>query len=169
MLKTENVPGYGRIQGQLERQIGEAYAHGDRLPAERDLMVKLNVSQPTVRRALQELVQAGRLRRHVGRGTFVQKYGRLRITGLVVPMHSSLLNAQELNDFSVIAFDDLQCNDLVYPGLTTIKTDYARAAERALEILWSDATTAIRETIQPTIDIRESTAPPTTRTRKPLP
>jgi DNA-binding LacI/PurR family transcriptional regulator len=65
----------------------------------------------------------------------------------------------------VIAFDDLQCNDLVYPRLTTIKKDYALAAERALEILWSDATTVIRETIPPTIDIRESTAPLTAQTK----
>ena len=358
MLNIENVPLYGRIQEQLERQIEEEYAHGDRFPAERELMVKLNVSQPTIRRALQELVRAGRLRRHVGRGTFVQKYGRSRITGIVVPMHSSPLNAQELNgfsvaaerfdcglrvhylhegetvealasrvsaspeierfvlhglsrgqvvalfeklnergfhtlsttpfgagypgnslfldpgamvrlclehltglghrhiavlanepeelaairirtdllreeamrqkielswvhcntpnwsnsftaaldhmpevmalrprptalipisgvgawaalryaathglrvpdDFSVIAFDDLQCNDLVYPGLTTIKKDYTRAAERALEILWSDAKTTISETILPTIDIRESTSRPPARTKKP--
>jgi len=360
MLQLENAPLYERVQGQLGRQIEEEYSHGDRFPAERELMAQMGVSQPTIRRALQELVQAGKLRRHVGRGTFVQKYGRSLTTGIVVPLHPSPLIAQDLNgyakaaqrfgcglrvhylhegesvqavmarvsaspelerfvlqvlspeqawalyegldergfhtlstipsekgypgnhlfvdpkamvrlcldhltglghrhiavlanepeelgtirtrtgllreealrqnvklgwvncrtpnwsnsfdsaldhmpevmalrprptavvpisgvgawaalryaathglrvpdDFSVVAFDDLPCNDLVYPGLTTIKTDYALAAERALEILWSDGTTAIRETIQPTIDIRESTAPPTSRRRKPLP
>jgi len=355
MSEVENVPLYERIQERLDRQIQEEYDHGDRFPTERELMAKLSVSQPTIRRALLELVQAGRLRRHVGRGTFVQKYGRSRTTSIVVPMHPSPLNVQELSsfalaaerfdcglrvhylhegetvgalaarvsaspdierfvlhglsreqvwtlfekldergfhtlsttpfetgypgnslfldpramvrlcldhltglghrhiavlanepvelaairvrtdllreeamrrkielswvhcntpnwsnsftaalehmpevmalrprptalipisgvgawaalryaathglrvphDFSVIAFDDLQCNDLVYPRLTTIKKDYALAAERALGILWSDATTVIRETIPPTIDIRESTASPTTQT-----
>jgi len=360
MLQLENAPLYERVQGQLGRQIEEEYSHGDRFPAERDLMAKMGVSQPTIRRALQELVQAGKLRRHVGRGTFVQKFGRSLTTGIVVPLYPSPQIAQELNgyakaaerfdcglrvhylhegesveavmsrvsaspelerfvlhglspeqagtlyeeldkrgfhtlstipfengypgnylfldpkatvrlclehltglghrhiavlanepdelgetrtrtgllreealrqnvklgwvncrtpnwsnsfasaldhmpevmalrprptavvpisgvgawaalryaathglrvpdDFSVVAFDDLPCNDLVYPGLTTIKKDYARAAERALEILWSDATTTIRETILPTIDIRESTARPPTRTQKPCP
>jgi DNA-binding LacI/PurR family transcriptional regulator len=48
------------------------YPEGSRLPPERDLALRLQVSRKTVRAALAELETAGRISRHVGRGTFVR-------------------------------------------------------------------------------------------------
>ncbi|WP_035803188.1 FadR/GntR family transcriptional regulator [Kitasatospora mediocidica] len=49
------------------------FAHGDRLPAERDLAVRLNISRDTLREALRSLQQAGCVESRRGRygGTFV--------------------------------------------------------------------------------------------------
>jgi GntR family transcriptional regulator len=61
-----------RLVEPLLRQIerGELTA-GDRLPTEARLMLEHRVSRTTARRALDELVERGLVRREVGRGTFV--------------------------------------------------------------------------------------------------
>ena len=56
----------------LERQIDEGRLKpGDRLPTERELSVQLGASRNVVRSALGELHKAGKITRHVGRGTLV--------------------------------------------------------------------------------------------------
>lgn len=47
------------------------YSPGDRLPPERDLIVKLGVSRNILRKALDSLEREGAIWRHVGKGTFV--------------------------------------------------------------------------------------------------
>ncbi|WP_102109333.1 FadR/GntR family transcriptional regulator [Oceaniglobus roseus] len=47
------------------------YGEGDRLPAERELIVSLGISRATLRKALDALEREGAIWRHVGRGTFV--------------------------------------------------------------------------------------------------
>ncbi|MBY8977127.1 FadR family transcriptional regulator [Rhodobacteraceae bacterium NNCM2] len=47
------------------------YAPGDRLPPERELIVRLGVTRTTLRKALEALEREGTIWRHVGKGTFV--------------------------------------------------------------------------------------------------
>lgn len=47
------------------------YAPGDRLPAERELIVSLGMTRTTLRKALDALEREGAIWRHVGKGTFV--------------------------------------------------------------------------------------------------
>jgi len=44
---------------------------GDKLPTERELVARFGLARNTLRRGLAELVEEGRITRHVGRGTFV--------------------------------------------------------------------------------------------------
>ena len=62
--------------GELRRLIaGGDYAPGDRLPPERELMVRLGVTRNVLRKALDTLERDGAIWRHVGKGTFVASHG----------------------------------------------------------------------------------------------
>src|SRR5919201_3682179 len=61
------VPRYLQIAETLRRDLrGE----GERIESEHQLCARYNVSRPTIRQALDVLVQEGLLYRHAGRGTF---------------------------------------------------------------------------------------------------
>lgn len=61
------IPRYLQIAEAIRREIrGE----GERIPSEHQLCALFNVSRPTIRQALDILVQEGLLYRHAGRGTF---------------------------------------------------------------------------------------------------
>ena len=69
---TDASPRYMRVKRHVLEHIGSgAWAPGDRLPSERELVDALQISRMTVNRALRELAEAGFLVRHVGAGTFV--------------------------------------------------------------------------------------------------
>ncbi len=78
-------------------QIAEAIRHdlrgaGERIPSEHALCRKFKVSRPTIRQALDVLVEEGLLYRHAGRGTFATPSGvsdrKLRVIGSVGDMIS---------------------------------------------------------------------------------
>ncbi len=58
-----------------------SYAPGDRLPAERELIVSLGMTRTTLRKALDTLEREGAIWRHVGKGTFVAAHGGNAGTG----------------------------------------------------------------------------------------
>ncbi len=61
------IPRYLQIADALRRDLrGE----GERIASEHQLCARFGVSRPTIRQALDVLVQEGRLYRHAGRGTF---------------------------------------------------------------------------------------------------
>jgi len=67
-------PLYRKLRQTLEEAIRSGkLAHGDALPAERDLADYANVSRVTVRKAVDDLVKDGLLTRKHGSGTFVVK------------------------------------------------------------------------------------------------
>lgn len=70
------------IREEIERRIqsGEL-APGERLPTERDMAVSFNVSRSIVRQAILALVAAGKVHRHVGRGSFVMESPRAEAQG----------------------------------------------------------------------------------------
>lgn len=55
---------------------GEELVAGDRLPAERDLAVRLGMARGRLRGALALMVRDGELWRHVGKGTFLAEAGK---------------------------------------------------------------------------------------------
>lgn len=66
------LPAYIRIYDALKKEIDqEVWKIGDRLPSERDLSERFEVSRMTLRQAVSLLVDEGFLERRVGSGTFV--------------------------------------------------------------------------------------------------
>lgn len=72
--KNVPIPLYFQLYEILKDKIesGELNA-GDLLPSERELSEKYDISRPTVRQALKELVNEGYLVREKGKGSFVAK------------------------------------------------------------------------------------------------
>ncbi|MGF6637850.1 phosphonate metabolism transcriptional regulator PhnF [Paraburkholderia sp. 35.1] len=62
---------YAQIARQLEQEIVNLYAPGDYLPSEGELASRFGVNRHTLRRAIDELVDAGLVERRHGRGILV--------------------------------------------------------------------------------------------------
>lgn len=62
---------YAQIAKHLEQDIQRLYGPGDCLPSEAELALRFGVNRHTLRRAVDELVDAGLLERRHGRGVFV--------------------------------------------------------------------------------------------------
>lgn len=81
------IPRYLQIADAIRRDLrGE----GERIASEHSLCARFDVSRPTIRQALDVLVQEGRLYRHAGRGTFSTAVAggdsRLRVIGSIDDM-----------------------------------------------------------------------------------
>lgn len=62
---------YTQIARQIEQEIGRLYPAGESLPPEAELALRFGVNRHTLRRAVDELVDAGLLERRHGVGVFV--------------------------------------------------------------------------------------------------
>lgn len=111
------VPLYFQISSRLEEAIrSEALPAGARLENEVSLATRLGLSRPTIRRAIQELVDKGLLVRRRGIGTQV--------------VHGRVTRNVELTSL----FEDLQ-HAGQKPATTVLSTEQGRADERIAEAL----------------------------------
>lgn len=62
---------YAQIAKQLEQEVLSRYTPGDNLPSEAEMAQRFGVNRHTLRRAVDELVDAGLLERRHGLGVFV--------------------------------------------------------------------------------------------------
>jgi GntR family transcriptional regulator len=95
------IPRYLQIADDIRRELrGE----GEQLASEHALCARYKVSRPTIRQALDVLVQEGRIYRHAGRGTFsttVTGDPRMRVIGSL----DDMMALAEENWFKLIARD----------------------------------------------------------------
>ncbi|GBG97363.1 GntR family transcriptional regulator [Lactococcus termiticola] len=71
-MTAKSLPNYIKIHDALKEEIEESvWKIGERLPSERDLADRFEVSRMTARQAITALVEEGILDRRVGSGTYV--------------------------------------------------------------------------------------------------
>ncbi|RYE48243.1 MAG: GntR family transcriptional regulator [Hyphomicrobiales bacterium] len=89
----------------LERIESGEYPAGEAVPSERQLGEELGLSRTTIRRAIDDLVQRGRLQRQPGRGTYVTGgiapaetvAGAQRIVSVIIPTFSNPYYGEMVN------------------------------------------------------------------------
>lgn len=73
-VMSNQLPVYIQIHDQIKSEIEQGvWKIGDRLPSERELAIKFNVSRMTLRQAIQNLADEGILERKIGSGTYVAR------------------------------------------------------------------------------------------------
>ncbi len=86
MPKEAKIPYYRKLYEILRKQITEGiFKEGDLLPSENDLCSQHNLTRPTVRHALDALLNEGLINKHKGKGSIVSNHpkgiGILSIAG----------------------------------------------------------------------------------------
>ncbi len=125
---------------QLKTIVLESIRHGelkpnDRLPAEDELAQRYAVSKATVRQALNELAQAGILRREQGRGTFVAErkveQGPRELTSFTQEMHKRGLrpNSRVLQQDVLVAEQEVAERLELAPGSSVFRLKRLRLAD----------------------------------------
>lgn len=71
-LEGGSTPKHAQLRSILAEQIDSTWEPHTSIPSERDLMAEFGVSRATVREAIRQLVEEGRLYRVHGKGTFVE-------------------------------------------------------------------------------------------------
>ncbi len=121
MALRQNIPQYKRLYELLRKQIVDGlFQEGDMLPSENDLCKVHNLTRPTVRHALDALLNEGFISKHQGKGSIVHKLpkgvGILSISGTTSALGSKNLRSEILVKPFLKNWDD----DFMFP-LTSIE------------------------------------------------
>lgn len=93
-MTSSLMPLYLQVVGNIKYAIDSGkYKVGDKIPSEAELGEQFGVSRITVRRAVNELVEAGYLVKQQGRGTFVKSARELMLV-----QHRTDLEVQSFSD-----------------------------------------------------------------------
>ena len=115
--RTGPVPLYFQVSSRLEAAIHSgAIPAGARLENEIAIAQKLGLSRPTIRRAIQELVDKGLLVRRRGIGTQVVQ-GQVTRQVELTSLYEDLQNAHHTPGTRVLAHDMVRASDAVAIGL----------------------------------------------------
>lgn len=101
MTEENKLPQYKKIYEILRKHIlTGVYAEGSLLPSENELCAVHNITRPTVRQALEVLVQEGFIQKKQGKGSIVRKppqdIGILSISGTASAIGNQYLQTQIL-------------------------------------------------------------------------
>ncbi|KWU02929.1 GntR family transcriptional regulator [Lactobacillus crispatus] len=113
-------PKYLEIQNLLLQRIKNGdYQEGQLIPKEVNLAEQLNVSRPTVRHAIRNLVQAGYLERRKKRGTIVtQTKIKQQFTHVIESYNTEIQNNGLVAKTQVLNFSTEKASDEVAEALT---------------------------------------------------
>ncbi len=110
-VPDQKLPQYRKLYEILRKQISEGvYLEGDILPSENELCAIHKLTRPTVRHALDALVNEGFIRKHHGKGSIVHKLpkgiGILSIAGTTSAFGGKNLRSETLVKPIVKPWDD---------------------------------------------------------------
>ena len=133
--KSLPTPAYLQLRDQLAKAIdGGALPAGAALPSERGLALGLGLSRMTVRRAFEELVDAGVLEQRQGSGTFVKPRPLEQVIDRVLGFTDEarslgLQPGARLLSAEVVAADEVVASALgIEPGATVLRLARLRTA-----------------------------------------
>jgi GntR family transcriptional regulator/GntR family frlABCD operon transcriptional regulator len=111
MQKNDSIPQYRKLYELLRKHIEEGlYAEGDLLPSENELCLTHNLTRPTVRHALDALVNDGYIKKHKGKGSIVsgksKEIGILSIHGTTSAVGKNNLRTQIIMPPRVTAWEE---------------------------------------------------------------
>ncbi len=112
--KRSNIPLYSQLKDLILERINQnSYPSGSQIPSELTLCDELNLSRPTVRQAIAELVAEGVLIIQKGKGTFVaDDPERLEIKNFT-PFSYSLLASKSLLDIEFASIEKAANSELL--------------------------------------------------------
>ncbi len=129
------IPLYFQIAENLKKAIEDGTLRpGDRLDNELDLTERLGVSRPTVRQAVQRLVEQGLVVRRRGVGTMVQSPRILRSVALT-SLYDDLLASHRRPETTVLAAAELEADAAtagflgLQPGARVLSVERLRLAD----------------------------------------
>jgi len=110
------IPQYRQLYEILRKQIVEGiYKPGDLLPSENNLCVQYSITRPTVRHALDNMLNEGMIRKHKGKGSIVNGppigIGILSISGTTTALGKHHLQTRILSKPSITQWPD----DFMFP------------------------------------------------------
>lgn len=130
------VPLYHQLKTQILREIEAGrWQPDEQLPTEEQFGARYGVSKITVRQALRELANQGRIRREQGRGTFVQKpaleEGPRKLTSFTAEMglHGLAATSEVLEHGMMPAEDDVAAKLGIVAGDQVFRLRRLRCAD----------------------------------------
>lgn len=124
-----DIPKYLQIENELKQEIiSGKFKYGDKFYSEAQLKDKFNVSSITVIRAVKDLVKAGYLVRHQGKGTFISRSRKDKLVRL--SDNEVFSNKQEEDTVKVLKLQEEKQSEILkksaYPNMivTTILNVY---------------------------------------------
>jgi DNA-binding GntR family transcriptional regulator len=111
MTSINAIPQYRKLYELLRKQIVEGvFKEGDLLPSENDLCSQHNLTRPTIRHALDALLNDGLIKKHKGKGSIVSNQpkgiGILSISGTTTAVGSSNLSTNILEKPKIIQWPE---------------------------------------------------------------
>jgi DNA-binding GntR family transcriptional regulator len=113
---NNSIPQYRRLYEVLRKQIVDGtYVPGNLLPSENDLCAQFSITRPTVRHALDALLNEGMIRKHKGKGSIVcgppNGIGILSILGTTSALGTHNLQTHILSKPAIIQWP----NEFIFP------------------------------------------------------
>jgi GntR family transcriptional regulator len=128
--RTSPIPLYFQIAENLKEAIqAGTIAPGERLDNELELAEQLGVSRPTVRQAIQRLVQQGLVVRRRGLGTVVVAPRILRPVALT-SLYDDLVAAQRAPTTAVLSFEEIAADEEIAQVLSLAEGTPVLSVER---------------------------------------